>query len=105
MNYANQHVRYERAGDKVTPVRVRKEWVETPRGRKFKTVRLTEIGFGRVDHGPDDWHSCPPTPTPTRDALGIREAGYGQPCLPMGTPSEWSNIVASEAYGFGTEAA
>lgn len=108
MNYYNQFVRFERNGDKVTPVRVRKEWVETPRGRKFCTVRLTEVGFGRPNHGQEEWSSCPATPEPTREALDIREAGYGEPCLPMGTPAEWSNAVANspspwEPYGFGTE--
>lgn len=115
MSYANQFVRFERAGDKVTPVRVRKEWVSTQRGRKFKTVRLTEVGFGKVDHGPDDWRSCPPTPAATRDSLRaagvLRPLGEGQPCLTMGSPSEWSAMVAAnpyspyDPYGIGTEAA
>lgn len=112
--YATQHVRYDRVGDKVTPVRVRKEWVAGPHPkgydgrkhsksmegpRKFMSVRSTAVGFPAPEPTPEPWRSTPvPEPTTRESLLAaglIRELGAGEKFLPMGTPAEWSNAVAN----------
>jgi hypothetical protein len=116
MNYTNTHVRYER-GDKVTPVRITKQWVnfgkEKPT-RKFISTRCTVVGFGAVNHGPDEWTSSKAPPV-NRDELIrqglIRRPSYESlPCLELDDPATWNPAVAdkgppwADSYEFGTDA-
>lgn len=114
MNYANQHVRFERRGDRVQPVRVRKEWVALPSGkRKYITVRVTEVGFGRPEEAPEPWSSAPAPEETTRNSLLkqglIRELGHGEKFLPLGDPTGWMASVANgptpwtDPYEIGTD--
>lgn len=114
MNHESIHTRYERSGDKVTPVRVTKQWVEFGKERKFIPTRVTTVPFRKPSHGPDDWQSSKAPPM-GRDALVsaglIRPEGYGQRYLKLDDPAThlphvylkgppWSD---GDPYAFDTE--
>lgn len=112
----SQYVRYERRGDRVVPVRVMKQWVtnevaqhdnrKAPKAvRKFMAVRVSELRMGRMpreealdaEGKPVAWQSS--SRVESRERLTtlwqrgdeacepvVREAGYDQHWLPLGTP-------------------
>lgn len=90
--YANQCIRFERRGEFVQPVRVRREWVSDRNGRRrFITTRLTEVSFGPVEY-PEEYLGAPRADV-TRESLIagglLRPIGHGEPCLPLGNQAEW----------------
>lgn len=117
MSYSSSTVRFEREGDKVTPVKVTKMWVEPPEksklNRQFMSVRSTIVPFRRPSHGPDDWRSSKVPPADrgalVRAGLIIPE-GHGK-CLLLDDPTTWLPQVYNqpppwadpEAYAFGTD--
>jgi hypothetical protein len=66
MNYESVRIRYERTGDKIQPLREVRQWIGQNDARRFALTRVTEIGFGRVNRGPEPWSSVKPT---TRELL------------------------------------
>lgn len=120
--YQSTFVRYERVGDKVTPVRVTKQWVnrETRKGASgndsrldsaFRVVRVTELRrFPVNEPEPGDpkvpaWTSSDRQETrervmnllergqPEGECL-VREAGYTERWLPFAMPSPLPAYVA-----------
>lgn len=115
VNYTNTHVRFERAGDKVTPVRITKQWVNFGKEKptsKFIPTRCTIVGLGSVNHGPDDWSSvkAPPVDRAALMVQGlIRRPSYESlPCLELDDPATWKKSVVDQPppwcdpYEFGT---
>jgi hypothetical protein len=114
--YASTHVRFDRKGDKVTPLRVTKQWVMGPgksEAKKFIPVRSTVVGFGRISHGPEEWQSSKEKPMDRSAMIAaglIRPLGSGEPCLELDDPAGWSLAVLnnplppwSDPYEIGTE--
>lgn len=116
--YQSTFVRYERVGDKVTPVRVTKQWVNREvagaiRGSNtaFKVVRVTELRRFPVNEAePGDptvpaWTSSDRRESrervmnllersqPEGECL-VREAGYTERWLPFALPSPLPAYVA-----------
>lgn len=113
MQYQNTSVRYERDGDKVTPVRVTKQWVEyvaSVKGRKptlqngdikrkFIPTRVTIVNF-RPTHGPEEYEAIKAAPL---DRFGLMEQGLlrpasyeSAPCLELDDPSTWIKAVVEK---------
>jgi hypothetical protein len=115
--YQSSHVRYERRGNRVTPVRVTKQWVtfgqEPKVQKKFITVRASVLRA----FPPADYSDCPREEPWTSGDFGpgvesrervlgllvkgdpegepvLREAGYDQCWLPSG---DLSKLTAAQA--------
>jgi hypothetical protein len=117
--YQSSYVRYERNGDRVTPVLVAKKWVNPPeksaaKQQKFTVVRVSQLQWGRMEREPAVdaeghpvlWQSS--SRVETRERLMtlwergdencepiVREAGYDQHWLPQGKPP-----FVGDAYGW-----
>lgn len=92
--YHNTHVTYERKGDTLTPVRIRKEWVD----KRFVAVRITELPWSDVAKPIDGgvlcslykdgapWTSRNTPPVTRTELIGrgdVSEPGRGLPCLTL----------------------
>lgn len=125
--YSSTFVRYERNGNKVTPVRVTKQWtsIEVPNrdSRKepevrsrFKAVRVTQLGWHGFDRMPaadepkaEPWQSSHRVESRERMLTlfakdgepVLQEAGYDQCWLPLGDLSQLT--AAQEAQTLDTQ--
>jgi hypothetical protein len=114
VNYETVHTRYEvrhtNEGPgfthhehdhdrRVQPLRVRKEWVTLPNGkRRFVATRITAVDFARSEEAPEPWQSMPMTARESLVAAGLVRGIDDTPYLPCGTPAEWSANVAANPY-------